>query len=72
MTAATEIGRSDEGAHRALWALGDYGTVAAEVVAPLGPVLVQASGIGAGQPRLGGKHTGPHDRQRTQAGDGRQ
>ena len=48
MTAATETGRNDEGAHRALWALGDYSTVAAEVVAPLGPVLVRASGIGAG------------------------
>jgi SAM-dependent methyltransferase len=33
---------------RALWALGDYTTVATEVVAPLGPVLVQASAIGAG------------------------
>ena len=31
-----------------MWALGDYATVATEVVAPLGPVLVQASGIGAG------------------------
>lgn len=37
-----------ESKHRALWALGDYTTVATEVVAPLGPVLVQASGIGAG------------------------
>ncbi len=37
-----------ESKHRALWALGDYATVAAEVVAPLGPVLVRRSGIGAG------------------------
>jgi SAM-dependent methyltransferase len=37
-----------ESRHRALWALGNYATVATEVVAPLGPVLVQASGIGAG------------------------
>jgi SAM-dependent methyltransferase len=37
-----------ESKHRALWALGDYTTVATEVVSPLGPVLVQASGIGAG------------------------
>ena len=44
MTAVTGY----ESAHRALWALGDYTTVAADVVAPLGPVLVQASGIGAG------------------------
>jgi SAM-dependent methyltransferase len=34
--------------HRALWALGDYTTVATELVAPLGPVLVAASAIGAG------------------------
>lgn len=31
-----------------LWALGDYTSVATEVVAPLGPVLVHASRIGAG------------------------
>jgi SAM-dependent methyltransferase len=37
-----------ESKHRTLWAMGDYTTVATEVVAPLGPVLVQASGIGAG------------------------
>jgi SAM-dependent methyltransferase len=48
MTAATETDRGYESKHRALWALGDYTTVATEVVAPLGPVLVQASGIGAG------------------------
>jgi SAM-dependent methyltransferase len=40
--------RGYERKHRALWALGDYASVATEVVAPLGPVLVQASGIGAG------------------------
>jgi len=34
--------------HRALWALGDYATVATELVAPLGPVLVQETGVGAG------------------------
>jgi 2-polyprenyl-3-methyl-5-hydroxy-6-metoxy-1,4-benzoquinol methylase len=37
-----------ESKHRALWAMGDYTTVATELVSPLGPVLVQASGIGAG------------------------
>jgi SAM-dependent methyltransferase len=37
-----------ENKHRTLWAMGDYTTVATEVVSPLGPVLVQASGIGAG------------------------
>ncbi len=53
MTAVTETDRTPadrgyEGKHRAVWALGDYATVATELVAPLGPVLVQASGIGAG------------------------
>ena len=37
-----------ESKQRALWAMGDYTTVAIELVSPLGPVLVQASGIGAG------------------------
>ncbi len=35
--------------HRAMWALGDYPAVAREVVAPLGPVLVEAAGVHAGQ-----------------------
>jgi SAM-dependent methyltransferase len=34
--------------HRAMWASGDYAKLAAELVAPLGPVLVQATGIGPG------------------------
>lgn len=42
------VDRELEGRHRALWALGDYSRVAAEVVAALGPVLVDASAIGAG------------------------
>jgi SAM-dependent methyltransferase len=37
-----------EAKHRALWALGDYAAIADELVAPLGPVLVAASGIGGG------------------------
>jgi SAM-dependent methyltransferase len=37
-----------ESRHRALWALGDYTTVATELVSPLGEVLVQASRIGPG------------------------
>lgn len=40
--------RGYESKHRALWALGDYASVATDLVAPLGPVLVQASGIDAG------------------------
>lgn len=34
--------------HRAMWASGDYPKLASELVAPLGPVLVAASGIRAG------------------------
>ena len=35
--------------HRAMWALGDYARVADELISSLGPVLVEAAGIGAGQ-----------------------
>ncbi|KAA1248513.1 class I SAM-dependent methyltransferase [Mycobacterium simiae] len=34
--------------HRAMWALGDYALMAEEVMAPLGPILVAATGIGPG------------------------
>jgi ubiquinone/menaquinone biosynthesis C-methylase UbiE len=34
--------------HRAMWATGDYPKVATDLVAPLGPVLVEACGIGPG------------------------
>ena len=34
--------------HRAMWASGDYAKLAAELVAPLGPVLVEATGIASG------------------------
>jgi SAM-dependent methyltransferase len=50
MTKNLDTGVADrelESKHRALWALGDYTTVATEVVSPLGPVLVRESGIGA-------------------------
>ena len=45
---ATTVDRELETKHRTLWGLGDYGTIAAEVVAPLGPELVAATGIGPG------------------------
>ncbi len=45
---AIAVDRELENKHRTLWGLGDYGAVAAEVVAPLGPELVSAAGIGAG------------------------
>lgn len=35
--------------HRAMWALGDYPTVATDLIAELGPVLVTAAGVGPGQ-----------------------
>lgn len=34
--------------HRAMWALGDYPRVAAELIAELGPALVSAAGVRAG------------------------
>lgn len=34
--------------HRTVWAMGDYALMAEEVMAPLGPVLVAATGIGPG------------------------
>lgn len=34
--------------HRTVWALGDYALMAEEVMAPLGPALVEATGIGPG------------------------
>ncbi len=34
--------------HRAMWAMGDYPAVAAEIIHPLGPSLVQACGVGPG------------------------
>lgn len=34
--------------HRAVWASGDYAAVASEVVAPLGPLLVEACRMGPG------------------------
>lgn len=54
MTATTQTppDRGLESAHRALWALGDYANVATEVVASLGPVLLSASRIGAGDRML--------------------
>lgn len=37
-----------ENKHRALWALGDYATVATDLVAPLGPILVEAAAVKTG------------------------
>lgn len=50
MTAVpTSVDRDLESKHRALWALGDYRTIAAELVAPLGPELAAAAAVRTGQ-----------------------
>ena len=46
MTLDTTI--SEAAPHRAVWALGDYALMAEEVMAPLGPILVRATGMGPG------------------------
>ena len=46
---AQEIDREHKAAERAMWALGDYHRFALETVWELGPVLVEACGISAGQ-----------------------
>lgn len=49
MTAtALEADRALKAKHRAMWALGDYPVLAADVVASLGPVLVEACGVRPG------------------------
>jgi ubiquinone/menaquinone biosynthesis C-methylase UbiE len=49
MTLDTSISDATVAAtHRTVWALGDYALMAEEVMAPLGPALVQAAGIGPG------------------------
>ena len=45
----TDEDRALEGRHSAMWALGNYPAVASEIIASLGPVLVEAAGITAGQ-----------------------
>lgn len=49
MTLDTTINDASVAAtHRTVWALGDYALMAEEVMAPLGPALVKATGIGPG------------------------
>jgi len=45
----TEADAELKARHRTMWAWGDYPRIAHDVVGPLGPVLVAAAGIGAGQ-----------------------
>lgn len=47
----TDLGEADRALktkHRAMWAMGNYPTVVTDVVAPLGPILVDAAGIKPG------------------------
>jgi SAM-dependent methyltransferase len=46
--AEAEADRALKAKHRAMWALGDYPALASEVISDLGPRLVAASGITAG------------------------
>ena len=48
-TTATDEDREHKAAERAMWALGDYHRFAKETVWELGPVLVEACGVSAGQ-----------------------
>lgn len=48
MTLDVTIPQDIAATHRAMWALGDYALMAEEVMAPLGPILVAATGIGPG------------------------
>jgi SAM-dependent methyltransferase len=43
-----EIDQALKAKHRAMWALGDYPSVAAEIIPDLGAVLVEACGVGPG------------------------
>src|SRR5215467_4919652 len=47
-TSTIEADRALKAKHRAMWALGDYPALAADLVSGLGPVLVEACGVGAG------------------------
>jgi ubiquinone/menaquinone biosynthesis C-methylase UbiE len=45
----TDEDRALKARHAAMWALGNYPVVASDVIASLGPVLVEAAGLTAGQ-----------------------
>ena len=47
-TAATEADRTLKDKHRAMWALGDYPALAADIISDLGQVLTQACGVRLG------------------------
>lgn len=43
-----EADRALKARHRAMWALGDYPAMAAEIIPNLGAILVKACGVGHG------------------------
>ena len=45
---AVEADRALKTKHRAMWALGDYPAVVTDLIHPLGPEIVAATGVGAG------------------------
>jgi SAM-dependent methyltransferase len=47
-TTTTDADLALKAKHRAMWALGNYHAVATEIIPALGPVLVEATGIGPG------------------------
>lgn len=47
-TDAVDLDRALKTKHRAMWALGDYPSVATEIIPELGHVLVAAAGVGPG------------------------
>jgi len=47
-TSQAETDRDLKARHRAMWALGDYPALAADIIADLGPALVEACGVGPG------------------------
>jgi SAM-dependent methyltransferase len=48
-TTDTDEDRELKSRHRTMWGLGNYTAVATEVIATLGPTLVEAAGVAAGQ-----------------------
>lgn len=48
-TTASDEDRELKARHRTMWGLGNYTAVATEVIASLGPTLVEAAGVASGQ-----------------------
>ncbi|MEG8279302.1 class I SAM-dependent methyltransferase [Streptomyces sp. AHA2] len=46
---AADVDRALKAKHRAMWAQGDYPSLAAEIIPELGAILVEACGVGPGQ-----------------------